>query len=155
MNKVFLFISCILLCAAAALAGTLATIPQIPVWYAGLVKPGFNPPNWAFGPAWTLLYIMMAIALYLFILKPGKLSKAGGYIFFFSQLIMNAGWSVVFFGRHEIYQAFLLIIVLWFFILLTILFFYRINPVSAYLLIPYICWVTFAAFLNFYIWQLN
>ncbi len=155
MRKTITFIACLAVCALAAFIGTLATIPSVPHWYANLHKPAFNPPNWVFGPAWTILYFMMAVALYLFITKPSAGSKTGGYIFFFSQLIMNSGWSVTFFGRHEVFNAFLLIIALLVFILLTILFFSRISKVSAWLLVPYIAWVTFAAFLNFYIWQLN
>ena len=97
----------------------------------------------------------MATALYLVIIKPVSISKVGAYIIFFTQLILNSAWSVVFFGLHHVYEAFIVIMVLWFFILLSILIFSRISKTAAYLLIPYIAWVTFAAFLNFYIWQLN
>lgn len=155
MKKIITLIACILICASAGVIGRLATTSQIPHWYADLHKPSFNPPNWVFGPAWGILYIMMAVALYLVIIKPTGVSKVGAYLVFFIQLILNSAWSVVFFGMHHVYEAFIVIMVLWFFILLSILLFNRISKTAALLLIPYIAWVTFAAFLNFYIWQLN
>lgn len=155
MRKIITFIACLLITASAGLIGRLATTSQIPHWYADLHKPSFNPPNWVFGPAWGILYIMMATALYLVIVKPVSISKFGAYSVFFIQLILNSAWSVIFFGLHHVFVAFLVIMVLWFFILLCILVFSRISKTAAYLMIPYIAWVTFAAFLNFYIWQLN
>lgn len=155
MKRIFTFIACLLVCAAAGLVGTLATIPQIPVWYSGLVKPSFNPPAWVFGPAWTILYILMAVSLYLYVQKPAQKPKLSGYIFFFIQLCLNASWSVVFFGYHNPQLALRVIILLWFTILATMLLFSRHSRLAGALFIPYISWVSFAMILNFAISALN
>lgn len=146
----------IILCNLAGIIGSVFTIPAIPGWYANLVKPFFTPPNWIFAPAWTILYILMGISLYL-ILRDGK--KAKNYKLalglFGSQLILNALWSIIFFGFNFLIVSSVEILTLWIFILLTILEFRKISKTAAYLLIPYICWVSFAAVLNISILVLN
>ncbi len=152
MNKVWKFIISILVSFSAGAIGGIFTTPSITTWYATLVKPSFNPPNWLFGPAWTVLYILMGIALYL-IWASDKENKKIAYIVFFTQLVLNALWSIIFFGAHEMQWAFFEIIVLWLAILATIIAFYRIVKPAAYILIPYILWVTFAAILNYSVWR--
>jgi len=150
------FILSIIVCQIAGLIGSIFTMPSIPTWYATLQKPSFNPPNWVFAPVWTILFILMGISLYL-ILKKGlkdKKVKVGLLVFSF-QLILNITWSFVFFSLHNLFYAFLEIIILWFTILITIYQFWKIDKKAFYLLIPYILWVTFAAILNFSIWRLN
>jgi len=144
----------ILVSLSAGAIGGIFTTSAIPTWYTTLNKPGFNPPNWLFGPAWTILYILMGIALYLVWIQDKK-NKKIAYIFFFTQLVMNALWSFIFFGAHDLGWAFVEIVVLWLAILGTTIAFYRILKPAAYLLIPYILWVTFASILNFAIWRLN
>lgn len=138
----------------AGAIGSIFTTPAIKDWYPTLVKPSFNPPNWLFGPAWSVLYILMGIALYLVWQKQDK-NKKWAYIFFFSQLVLNALWSIIFFGSHNLGLAFAEIVLLWLMILLTSVSFYKILKPAAYLLIPYLAWVSFAAILNIAVWRLN
>ena len=154
MNKIWKFVLSILISFLAGGIGSIFTTPAIRDWYPTLVKPSFNPPNWLFGPAWTLLYLLMGIALYL-VWTSVKENKKSAYIFFFTQLFLNALWSIIFFGAHQTGWAFFEIVLLWLAILAAIFAFYRISKPAAYLLIPYILWVTFAAILNFAIWRLN
>ncbi|MFH2027796.1 MAG: TspO/MBR family protein [Nanoarchaeota archaeon] len=152
MNKNWkLTISLILPFVASAIGG-LFTAGSVSNWYVDLVKPSFNPPNWIFGPVWTLLYILMGISLYLVWVK--KFDK-NAFTVFGVQLFLNMLWSILFFGLQKPFYAFIEILFLWIFILVTIIYFYRINKKSAYLLIPYILWVSFAAILNFAIFVLN
>jgi len=139
---------------SAGAIGGIFTSSAIPTWYANLAKPDFNPPNWLFGPAWTVLYILMGIALYL-VWTSSKEDKKFAYVAFCVQLVLNALWSIIFFGAHEFGWAFLEIAILWLAILTTIIAFYRVSKPAAYLLIPYILWVTFAAILNYGVWKLN
>ena len=138
----------------ASLIGSLFTSSEISTWYLTLTKPSFNPPNWIFGPVWTVLYLLMGISLYFIWINKSKLKKIAITVFGV-QLGLNALWSILFFGLKQPLLAFIEIIFLWFTILLTIIYFYRIDKKSAYLLIPYIAWVTFAAVLNFSIAMLN
>jgi tryptophan-rich sensory protein len=136
--------------------GSLATYSSIPTWYAELNRTAITPPNWVFGPAWTLLYILMAIAAFL-VWREGLENPAVKHrlVLFFEQLVLNALWSIIFFGQHQILFAFIALVVLWLAILATILKFYQISKLAAYLLIPYILWVTFAGVLNFMTWLAN
>jgi tryptophan-rich sensory protein len=146
----------ILACEGAGIIGSLFTFSAIPTWYATLVKPSFSPPNWLFGPVWTTLYLLMAIAMYL-IWKKGLKKKniRQSFNLFLIHLGINAGWSIVFFGLHSILGGMVMIIILWSFILLLIRDFYRINKIAAYVLVPYLVWVSFASFLNFSLLVLN
>lgn len=145
----------IIVCQSAGIAGALFTVPSLPEWYAGLQKPALTPPDRVFAPVWILLYLLMGISLYFVwkgIAKPG----AKRALFTFAiQLLLNVAWSAIFFGAREIFLAFLNIMILWAWILLTILRFRKISLPASYLLIPYFAWVSFAVYLNFYLWQLN
>jgi translocator protein len=125
-------------------------------WYALANKPSFNPPNWIFAPVWTTLYILMGIALYL-VWKSGadKKLKQTAIVLFAVQLILNFFWSFIFFSLQQTGWALSEIIAMWLAILLTIFWFAKISKTAAWLLVPYICWVSFATVLNFYIWKLN
>ena len=144
-----LLILCILICEGAGVIGTIFTIESIPTWYATLNKPFFSPPNFVFGPVWTTLYFLMGLSLYL-VWKNRKIQK-----WFWIQLILNSVWSIIFFGLKNPLLGFIGIIFLWTSIVLTIKSFYKFNKTAAYLLIPYICWVSFATILNLSIVILN
>ncbi|MBU2589441.1 MAG: tryptophan-rich sensory protein [Nanoarchaeota archaeon] len=136
----------------AGFIGSLFTTPKISSWYATIIKPSFNPPNWIFGPVWVFLFILMGIALYLiWIKKDNKLALT----FFSIQLGLNILWSILFFGLQSPLLALIEIFILEIFILLTIKEFYKISKKAAYILIPYISWVSFAIILNFAIVILN
>ena len=124
-------------------------------WYESLRKPAFNPPSWIFGPVWTILYIMIAISGWLVWKDAGFTIARSAFITYGIQLILNATWSALFFGLHKPGIAFVGILALWFFILLNILAFWRINRTAGILLIPYHAWVTFAAVLNGTLWFMN
>jgi len=143
------FITSITLCFFVAFAGSAVTLPSIPTWYALLNKPFFSPPNWVFGPVWTVLYFLMGISLYLIWNKSVKIK------IFLIQLALNFLWSLVFFWLHQPLLALITIFMLWISIYLTIKSFYRISKLAAYLLIPYILWVSFALLLNLFIVVLN
>lgn len=155
MNIVKLIFS-VGVCFLVAGIGSAFTLPSIPSWYAHLNKPFFSPPNWIFGPVWTILYFLMGLSLYLIWnknLKNKKKDKAMKIFIF--QLILNLLWSLVFFGLHQPLLAFVTIIALWISIFMTIKSFYKVSRIAAHLLIPYILWVSFASILNFSIWILN
>jgi tryptophan-rich sensory protein len=140
----------------ASSIGSFATVRAIPRWYAGLAKPSFNPPEWLFGPAWTVLYLMMAVAAWL-VWKQG-LGVPGvklALIVFLAQLVLNSLWSILFFGLRSPLAGLVEIIVLWLAILATIFLFFRVSVPAGVLLFPYIAWVTFAAILNAAILRLN
>ena len=132
---------------AAGAIGSYFTFPNIESWYANLTKPSFSPSNWLFGPAWTTLYILMGISLYLVWKKYLKL--------FILHLGLNAFWSIAFFGLHNILLALIVIIALWLIIAYMIIKFYKVNKLASYLLIPYLAWVSFAGYLNFTLLTLN
>jgi tryptophan-rich sensory protein len=124
-------------------------------WYAALAKPAWNPPNAIFAPVWSVLYGLMAVAAWLVWRRAG-FSGAGAALGLFAvQLILNALWSYLFFGRHQPGLAFGDIVVLWVAILSVVLLFLRVDRVAGALLLPYLAWVGFAAYLNFTLWRLN
>jgi len=146
----------VLVCELAGVIGSVFTTPSIPGWYAGLVKPSFNPPNWIFAPVWTILYAMMGLAAYFVYEKgPGRKDVRKALAVFAGQLVLNALWSIIFFGAHEILGAAVLILILWAMILASIWLFSRISKAAAYLLVPYILWVSFATVLNISLYVLN
>ncbi len=149
-----LIISIVLTVGLGSLGG-IFTISEIPVWYAGLQKPSFNPPNWLFGPVWTLLYLLMGISLYLIWSKPASSIRNTALRFFVIQFILNFCWSIIFFNQHQLGWALVEIIVMWVAILVTIVWFGKLSAVAAWLLVPYILWVSFASLLNGAIWKLN
>ena len=131
------------------------TQSNISTWYDSLNTPWFNPPGWIFGPVWTLLYILMGIASYIIWMKPKSQDRNSALGVYGVQLVFNFLWSFIFFEWHEIGWAFAEIILLWLLINLTIIQFSKISKPAAYLLLPYIAWVSFAAILNYNIWMLN
>ncbi|MDE3251283.1 MAG: tryptophan-rich sensory protein [Bacteroidota bacterium] len=153
-NRIKLAVSVLLTVALGSLGG-LFTIREIPVWYAGLQKPSFNPPNWIFGPVWTLLYFLMGVSFYL-IWKEHKSSlRNKAMVWFGVQFLLNFCWSMIFFHFHQTGWALVEIGCMWVAILITILQFGKISSLAAWLLVPYISWVSFASILNYAIWQLN
>lgn len=156
IKKPALLVFSILISQLAGIIGSLTTMPAITGWYANLNKPFFNPPNWIFGPVWITLYTLMGISLYLVWIKNGKKKKHSNIIaFFLTHLVFNSLWSIVFFGLKNTSLALIIILILWTMIFTLIKKFKEINKSSAYLLFPYLAWVTFATLLNFAIWQLN
>ncbi|HEX7401977.1 MAG TPA: TspO/MBR family protein [candidate division Zixibacteria bacterium] len=146
----------IIVCQLAGFVGSLFTTPSIPTWYAALRKPVFNPPNSVFGPVWTTLFLLMGISAYL-IWRKGLQDKnvKMALIIFIVQLGLNVIWSILFFGLHSPFSAFMEIIILWLVILATFLYFMKISKPAGILLIPYLIWVAFAAILNYHLWKLN
>jgi len=144
----------VLLCQSIGIAGSVFTTPAIPTWYASLNKPSFTPPGSVIGAVWIILYFLMAIALYLVQVSKNK-QKGIATKVFGVQLFLNLLWSVLFFGLKSPIYGLIGIIILWFAVLLTIVKFYKISKTAAYLMIPYILWVSFASFLNYLIFILN
>ena len=143
-----------LICLGAGFFGSLFTSPKISEWYVFLEKPSFNPPDWVFAPVWTILFLMMGFSLYLVWEKKEEKGRKALYLFFL-QLALNVLWSIFFFGLQLPLYALIEIFFLWGIILLTIVEFYSISRTSAYLLFPYILWVSFAMVLNLSIALLN
>lgn len=162
MTKPFKLVLSLVLPQLAGLIGTLFTSPSIGTWYASLERPALNPPNWVFAPVWTTLFVLMGIALYLIWAKEPhlwqptekKLRRTALGVFGI-QLFLNTTWSLVFFGLHSPGAALVIIVFLWLAILANVILFYRLNPISGLLLIPYLLWVSFATYLNAAFWLLN
>jgi len=144
----------ILLCESAGIAGSVFTTPAIPTWYASLNKPSFAPPGSVIGVVWIILYFLMAISLYLVQVSKNK-QKGIATKVFGVQLFLNMLWSLLFFGLRSPLYGMIGIIILWLAILVTIVKFYKVSKTAAYLMIPYILWVSFASFLNYLILVLN
>lgn len=146
----------ILGCELVGILGTIFTTPSIPTWYSSLNKPVFSPPNWIFGPVWTILYLLMGVSFYL-ILKIGwKQKKVKDALkFFLAQLALNFVWSPLFFGLKSPLLGLITIIAMWVLIVITMKKFYPLSKVAFYLLIPYLLWVSFATILNASILILN
>lgn len=151
----FKFIVAIVVCNLAGVVGSFFTTPAIDGWYATLLKPSFSPPNWVFAPVWTTLFTLMGVALFLVIKKKPFTSVIPAILLFGLQLLANIAWSFLFFGLHSPLLGLVDILVLLILIVCTIVAFYKISKVAAYLLIPYVVWVSFATILNFYLWRLN
>lgn len=154
LKKIAIYLGSILLSLGAGAIGSLATVPNIPSWYAGLAKPPLLPPNEIFGPVWTVLYVLMGIALALFITHQAADKKAG-YMWFGVQLALNTLWSVVFFGLHLPWVAAVIIVALLGAIVMTALTFRRFVPATLWLFVPYFAWVCFATYLNIGVAVLN
>jgi translocator protein len=154
-NIVKLIIALIIPLAVGGISGFF-TASSVDNWYQTVNKPSWNPPNWVFGPVWITLYVLMGIALYL-VWKSGadESVKKTAIILFAVQLGLNFFWSFIFFNQHQIGWALAEIIAMWIMILLTIFAFARANNTAAWLLVPYISWVSFATILNYTIWKLN
>jgi len=155
IKKIRRLVLCLLIPLVAGFLGSLATGPAITTWYATLNKPNFTPPNWLFGPVWTILFILMGVALFLIIDQSKKKKRRQALIIFGVQLVANVLWSLIFFSGHWLWLAFLEIVILWLLILGTIYSFYALNKKAGWLLIPYLYWVSFAAVLTYSILLLN
>lgn len=140
----------------AGILGTYFTLDAIPTWYTTLVKPDFSPPNWLFGPVWITLYTLMGIAA--FFVWDKRHAKTAGYralYWYWFQLALNALWTPIFFGTHNIGLALFVIALLCISILATVREFWRVSPWLGIMLIPYLAWVSFASILNYSLWMLN
>ncbi len=124
-------------------------------WFVALAKPSWNPPNAVFGPVWTALYTMMGTAAWLVWRRDGFRGGSPALVLFLSQLVLNAAWSYLFFGAHQIGYALLDIIALLGLILMLVRLFGTAERRAGWLMVPYAAWVAFATALNFSIWQLN
>jgi benzodiazapine receptor len=155
MSKTVKLLMSLVACFLTGVIGSYLTSPSIHTWYARLTKPNFTPPDAVFGPVWTLLFILMAVSLFLVINQPKRKDSADAVLIFAVQLLVNVSWSLLFFTLHQPLYAFIAIISLWLLILACILLFNRLNKLAAYLLIPYLAWVSFAAVLNFSLYLLN
>ncbi|WP_076472406.1 TspO/MBR family protein [Micromonospora avicenniae] len=140
--------------AAVALAATVGVVGVrgTSAEYAALDRPSWAPPGWLFGPVWTLLYVLIALAGWLVWRRVGFGAAVWAWV---AQLVLNAAWTPLFFGARRYGAAFAEIVVLWLAIALTVLLFARVSRTAASLMLPYLAWVTFAAALNFAIWRLN
>jgi tryptophan-rich sensory protein len=143
------------ICFGAAGIGSLLTVPSIGKWYGTLHKPTWTPPNWAFGPIWTTLYLCMAVAAWLAWRQGGFSLARLPLTLFAAQLVLNVAWSGLFFRLHWVGAAFLEVTLLWIFILATAIAFWPVSRIAAWLLVPYLVWVAIAASLNAAIWRLN
>ncbi len=156
LKQILKFIAALAVCFGVSGFGAVFTTNGSTSWYAQLEKPFFTPPDWVFGPVWTILYLLMAISAFLIWnkgLNYPKVKPALGL--FLIQLALNAIWTPLFFGSHLILAAFIEIILLWLAIFATILVFKRISLLAAALLVPYLIWVSYAAILNGSIYFLN
>lgn len=145
----------IVLCVGAGGLGAVVTTPEIEGWYKTLAKPSWNPPDYVFGPVWTTLYVLMAIAAWLIWIPAGFTAAARPLTLFAVQLVLNIAWSWIFFGAHQLGWAFLEVVFLWLAILATTVAFFRCSRIAGRLMLPYLTWVGFAATLNFTIWRMN
>ena len=149
-------IASIFICELAGIIGSYFTIPSVSGWYTTLMQPGFSPPNWAFAPIWSILFALMGIAAFLIWNKGLEQREIKLALQVFgAQLLLNLLWTILFFGLQSPRAALIEIISLWISILATIIAFYRISKPAAYLLIPYLFWVSFAVILNFAFWLIN
>ncbi len=147
---------CIIICQATGIISGLLTNTQNNDWYDKIVKPSWNPPGYLFGPVWTILYFLMGISLWLIWKSNGLESqKVEACLIFAIQLFLNFWWTILFFKLHSPIAAFAEIIVMIALIILTIYKFSKISKTAAWLLVPYISWVCFAAILNYNLWKLN
>lgn len=145
----------LVLCFAVATVSGSWTAREVAGWYRTLVRPAIAPPNWVFGPVWTLLYVLMAVAAWRVALAPPSAVRTWGLLFFLVQLALNFAWSWIFFRMHAIGAALAEVLLLWLLIGATTLLFARAAPLAAWLLAPYWAWVSFAGILNAAFWRLN
>ena len=156
MNNPIKLVLSLAISVIVGLSGGFFSVSEIPGWYVHLSKPSWNPPNWIFAPVWTSLFVLNGISLFLVWKNsaPARLKKIAIALFSI-QLVLNFFWSFFFFHQHAMGWALVEIVILWIFILLTIFAFGKISNLAAWLLVPYICWVSFAVVLNYSIWKLN
>jgi len=152
-NKFLSFLLFFILTFSASFIGGLATISFKEPWYSQLIKSNFNPPDWIFAPVWTALYFMMTLAIWLY--WHSKNRDMNTIYIYFIHILFNTTWSIVFFTFHNILLALINLMILLCLIIILILRFKRVNYVSAYLMIPYLLWSSYALFLNFNLLILN
>ncbi|MBL7932478.1 MAG: tryptophan-rich sensory protein [Bacteroidia bacterium] len=155
MNKYLKLALCFLPPLVAGSFAGISTATNVNNWYSDLVKPVFNPPNYLFGPVWTILYVLMGISFFIIMKSPSSPQRTKATFIYWLQLILNFCWSFIFFKFHWIGFAFLEIVILWLCILTMIFRFEKLNKRAAYLQLPYLGWVLFASILNGSIWWLN
>lgn len=155
MKKTYKLIISLLIPQLAGGLGSFFTASSVKDWYLTLEKPALNPPAWVFGPVWTMLFLLMGYALYLVWTDESGKRRTLAYLVFGIQMILNILWSIIFFGLHSPGGALFEMIFLWLAILATIIAFAKISRTAAWLLAPYILWVSFAGYLNYSIWILN
>ena len=154
-NRFAVLIFSLAVCIFVGYIAALYTAPSLS-WFAKLIKPDLTPPIWVFQPVWTILYIMMGLSLYRMIMAgDSRRDRMLGISFFVFQLLLNLTWSYLFFGLHTIFFGFVCIVALWAILLCTVIQLLRFSVSSAALLLPYLFWVTFMAFLNYLIMTLN
>ncbi len=142
------------ICLGVGGLGAIVTDKSVRTWYPTLRKPNGTPPSWIFGPVWTTLYALMAVSAWL-VWREYRWGARAALLIFFAQLALNLAWSGIFFGARLPGPALMEIIVLWLAIAFNIFVFSRLTRWAAYLLVPYLLWVTYAMYLNFGIWRLN
>ena len=150
-----LLLICIAIPLVSGSLSGLAIADHISSWYSTLNKPSFNPPNYLFGPVWSVLYILMGIGLYLILQTPKSAMRNKSIMLFAVQLILNLSWSFIFFNAQSPFAALIIIGILWIAILMMMIYFHTLSPIASYLQIPYLLWVSFATVLNAAIWILN
>ena len=157
MNKISRIAIGVIICLAVGYLSGMVTRASITTWYPTLVKPSFNPPNWIFAPVWTSLYVMMGVAAGLIWnqITTQKAAVTKALQFFTIQLVLNALWSFLFFGLHNLMLATIEVVLLWLMIFETYSQFAKINKTASYLMLPYLAWVSFASVLTASIWWLN
>ena len=151
----FSLIAFIVLCFSAAAFGSVFTNKSLKTWYQTIKKLTWNPPNKIFGPVWSALYLMMALAGWMVWERLPQKGFSVPMVLFFVQLVLNTFWSVIFFGLRSPGWAFVEVVILWIGITLTMVSFWAVYWVAGVLFLPYLLWVSFAAILNFTIWRLN
>ena len=152
-NKILSFFLFFIITFSASVVGGSVTINFKEPWYSSLIKSNFNPPDWVFAPVWTILYLMMTIAIWKF--WHSKNRDMNTIYIYFIHIVINTTWSIVFFGLHQILLALIVLLILIILIIILIFKFKRVNYVSAYLMIPYLLWSCYALFLNFNLYILN
>ena len=152
-NKFLSFVIFFVITYSASFIGGFVTLSFKEPWYSKLIKSNYNPPDWVFAPVWTILYLMMTLAIWFFWHSKNRDIKTI-YVYLI-HIALNTTWSIVFFGLHQILLALLVLLLLIFFIIYLILRYKRVNLVSYYLMIPYLLWTTYALFLNFNLLILN
>lgn len=155
MNSIQSLIVFIMMCFSAAFLGSISTRASLKTWYPAIIKPSWNPPDYLFAPVWTALYLMMAVAGWMVWEHSTTKGFSIPIVLFFVQLVLNTAWSFIFFGLRRPGWAFIEVIILWIFILLTTVSFWGVTWIAGMLFLPYLIWVTFATVLNFTVWQLN
>ncbi len=156
MKRILQFVGFTLGCELVGILSTPFTLSAITDWYQYLQKPSFSPPNWVFGPVWTILYFLMGVSVFIiWNQKSQKSLKRTALVYFSLQLGLNFLWSLLFFGLRNPLLGLVDIVLLIIFILLTIKSFWKISPLAAGLLLPYLLWVSFATMLNIAIGVLN